>query len=84
MPSSRTSTLKVRLATTIVTCARVACECLTTVDAGTDTSAGEQGRKDPVGQLAKLGVALLGVIERRGEQRLHALPPTVGRSRWAR
>ena len=35
-----------------------------------------------MGQLGKLGVALLGVIERRGEQRLHALPPTVGHSRW--
>ena len=30
MPSSRTSTLQVRSATTTVTCARVACECLTT------------------------------------------------------
>ena len=45
------------------------------VDAGTETSAGEHGREDPAGQLAKLGVAPLGVTERGGEQRLRAARP---------
>jgi hypothetical protein len=111
MPSSRTSSLKVRLATTTVTCARVAYECLPTVVSASATtrytlastsggsrvavtsiSTGRPSRETrlspparrpslvradwriPRGQLAELGVALLGVIDRSGEQRLHALP----------
>jgi hypothetical protein len=40
----------------------------------TETSAGERRR------LAKIGVALLDVIEHRGGQRLHALPDLAQRS----
>ena len=39
------------------------------VDRGRQTAARQDRREDPVGQLAQLGVALLRVIERLGEQR---------------
>jgi hypothetical protein len=50
------------------------------VDAGPQTSAREDCREDPVGQLAKLSVALLRVIERLGDERPRPLAVLVERS----